>query len=46
MPTCTGCGQQEINYVYAAARGWQRIVRALKCGTCIRVFPAWMRANI
>lgn len=46
MATCTTCGQQEITYVHAAARRWQTVRGALKCSTCVRRFPAWMRKNI
>jgi len=45
VPECT-CGQTEINYVRAAARGWKYVMGALKCETDVRRYPAWMHVNI
>jgi hypothetical protein len=46
QPECTNCGTTDVNFVYAAAAGWRRVLRRLYCGPCASRFPAWMRVQL
>lgn len=46
QPVCAGCGNSEITFVHAAARGWKRVLGALRCASCARSLPAWMSGRI
>jgi hypothetical protein len=44
-PACVLCGATDINFVYAAAAGWRRVLGRLACSHCAGRFPAWMRTQ-